>query len=115
LLPPPKNENIRAEAFQNEEDLVYLPSLQKYQLVVVPFENLLLHYSKESVITLNPEDLHKKILDGGNGRGGYCRRTIHCHYCLEDLGFKVINVGAKMMSLSGYGGSICKTKTDLAR
>jgi arylamine N-acetyltransferase len=57
---------------RTEEGLFYLSALQKYQLSHVPFENLLLHYSKEHFVSLDNDDLFEKVVASRNGRGGYC-------------------------------------------
>ena len=50
--------------------LAYLSELQKYHLATVPFENLTLHYSKYHLLSLDPQDLFKKVVS--RRMGGYC-------------------------------------------
>lgn len=94
-------------------DIAYLSALHARQLAKVPYENLLLHYTpaQPPVVSLNPQDLYKKIVTDARGRGGYCMEAnIFFNHVLKGLGFDVYMTGVRMRSRVGgvpqgdYGG-----------
>lgn len=104
-FPVTKYKTITAESARIEDDLDYLSALQKYQLSHVPFENLLLHYSKERLISLDQDDLFEKIVASRNGRGGYCmQNNTFFGTVLQTLGFEVIPTGARVLLSGDPGG-----------
>jgi arylamine N-acetyltransferase len=97
--------NITAESARTKDGLTYLSALQRYQLSRVPFENLELHYSKERHISLDKEDLFRKIVGAKNGRGGYCMENNTLFgTVLKTLGFEVVATGARVLLSGGSGG-----------
>jgi arylamine N-acetyltransferase len=104
-FPVTKYKTITAESARTEEGLFYLSALQKYQLSHVPFENLLLHYSKEHFVSLDKDDLFEKVVASRNGRGGYCmENNTFFRTVLKTLGFEVIPTGARVLLSGGSGG-----------
>jgi arylamine N-acetyltransferase len=87
----------------SEDPLGFLTTLQRHHLARVPFESLSLHYSRHRLLSLDPEDLFKKIVD--NGRGGYCMEvnTLFATV-LRSLGFMLISVGGRVRVAGGRGG-----------
>ncbi len=97
--------NITPESARTQDGLTYLSALQRCQLSRVPFENLELHYSKERHISLDKEDLFRKIVDSKNGRGGYCMENNTLFgIVLKTLGFEVVATGARVLLSGGSGG-----------
>ncbi len=104
-FPVSKYKAITLESARTEDGLIYLAALQKYQLSNVPFENLLLHYSKERLISIDKNDLFEKIVASKNGRGGYCmENNTFFGTVLKTLGFEVIPTGARVLLSGGSGG-----------
>jgi hypothetical protein len=76
--------------------LEYLTALHIHQVSAVPYENLILHYSKEHAVSLNPQHLYDKIVTNARGRGGYCmENSIFFNHVLRALGFQVYMAGAR--------------------
>lgn len=68
-----------------------LATLVRHQLLHVPFETLSLHYSRDKIISLDPEALFDKIVR--RRRGGYCLENNTIFGCvLRSLGFRVYGV-----------------------
>jgi arylamine N-acetyltransferase len=64
-----------------------------------------LHYSKERHISLDKEDLFRKIVGSKNGRGGYCMENNTLFgIVLKALGFEVVATGARVLLSGGSGG-----------
>jgi hypothetical protein len=82
---------------RSAEGLEFLAILQKYTLAAVPFESLALHYSSHHTISIDPQALFHKIVELGNGRGGYCMEN-SCLFgtVLRTLGFDVYPTGARV-------------------
>ncbi|KAI9663472.1 MAG: N-terminal acetyltransferase [Alyxoria varia] len=86
--------------------LSYLTALQSYHKASIPFENLSLHYSETHSVSIEPDDLKRKILglgdgsgSGGRGRGGYCTENNALFgMLLRSLGFEVYATGARVSS-----------------
>ena len=79
------------------KDLEYLTALHVHQIAAVPYENLILHYSKEHVVSLNPQKLYEKIVTNARGRGGYCmENSIFFNHVLRGLGFQVYTAGVRI-------------------
>lgn len=62
----------------------------------VPFENISLHYSQHHSVSIDPEALFRKIVQGR--RGGYC---------MENNGFFGIVLRSLGFSLYAVGGRVC--------
>jgi arylamine N-acetyltransferase len=77
-------------------DLDFLTALHTYTISTIPYENLSLHYSQTYSISLDPQDLFRKIVLGGRSRGGYCMEVaIFFNHFLRALDFDVYAVGIK--------------------
>lgn len=84
-------------AANTSEALVLLEKLIRYQIAAVPFENLELHYSTHHTITLDPQHLFHKVVERGNGRGGYCmENTSLLGTVLRSIGYEVMSTGARV-------------------
>ena len=71
----------------DNEQLEYLKTLIKHQLVRIPFENLVQHYSWHRVIDVSPLHVFRKVMNNP-GRGGYCMEANSLlHTLLYSLGF----------------------------
>ncbi|KYG43303.1 hypothetical protein M433DRAFT_543459 [Acidomyces richmondensis BFW] len=92
------------------KDLTFLIVLHNYMLSTVPYENRLLHYSKEKEICSDPklyikknqknqkekekEKRKKKTLLGSRGRGGYCtENSLLYMHMFRGLGFNTSTAG----------------------
>lgn len=78
-----------------------LRHLTTLHLAAVPFESLSLHYTAERNLTVDPDGLFRKIVEGngvqGGKRGGYCMEVNTLFACvLRGLGFDVLSVGARI-------------------
>lgn len=92
---PRAGSETAAAFFKPQDELHYLATLQKHHLKAVPFENLILHYSKEHTNSLNQHDLYEKIVT--QGKGGYCfESNAFFGLMLRSLGFDVVSVGARV-------------------
>jgi arylamine N-acetyltransferase len=88
--------NVRT--LPDDQKLEYLNLLQKHQLIKVPWENLVQHYSWHTVVNVKPKHLFKKIVRQP-GRGGYCMEVnSFFHTVLLSLGFDVYMTGARIYS-----------------
>ena len=88
----------------SKASLSYLGLLQRHHLTNVPFENLSLHYSPSRHISLHPEAIFRKIVEG-NGRGGYCMELNSLFgSLLRSLGYKVYSTGARVHDGKEFGG-----------
>lgn len=81
--------------------LATLRHLTTLHLAAVPFESLSLHYAPERNLTVEPEGLFRKIVEGngveGGRRGGYCMEVNGLFGCvLRGLGFDVLSVGTRI-------------------
>jgi arylamine N-acetyltransferase len=75
----------------------YLTALHVHQIAAVPYENLLLHYSKHHTVSLDPQVLFRKIVLDARGRGGYCmENSIFFNHVLRGLGFQVYTAGVRI-------------------
>ncbi|KAH0565856.1 hypothetical protein GP486_000753 [Trichoglossum hirsutum] len=78
-----------------ELSLSYLTELQKRHRAKVPFENLSLHYSKTHLLSLDPQDIYKKIVD--RNMGGYCmEQNTFFGTVLQSLGFTLFFTGGRV-------------------
>jgi len=83
-------------------DIEYLTALNVHQISSVPYENLILHYSTHHTVSLNPQDLFKKIVTNARGRGGYCmENSILFNHVLRALGFQVYTAGVRIRPRQG--------------
>lgn len=86
-----------------QETFEHLASLQRQHLAWVPFENLLIHYSRSRQISLHPEDLFKKIVQTP-GRGGYCMENNALFaMLLRTLRYKIRSCGARTHNGEAFG------------
>ncbi|KAE8420924.1 arylamine N-acetyltransferase 1 [Aspergillus pseudocaelatus] len=84
-------------------DVSFLSRLQGYHVSAIPYENLALHYAKDTNISLDVAELHKKLVQ--RHRGGYCmENNILFHHVLLFLGFNVYLAGARLFR-AGAGRS----------
>jgi arylamine N-acetyltransferase len=75
----------------------YLTALHVHQIAAVPYENLILHYSKEHAVSLDPQKLYQKIVTDARGRGGYCmENSTFFNRVLRGLGFRVYTAGVRI-------------------
>ncbi|KAK2624656.1 hypothetical protein QTJ16_005849 [Diplocarpon rosae] len=83
-------------------DIAYLTALHVHQISTAPYENLLLHYSSSHTVSLDPQDLFKKIVTDKRGRGGYCmENSILFNHILRGLGFQVYTAGVRIRARVG--------------
>ncbi|KAI1056595.1 hypothetical protein LB507_002236 [Fusarium sp. FIESC RH6] len=90
---------------QNDDQLDFLFTLTRAQLLAVPFENLTLHYSWHKIVDVNADHLFNKIVN--ERRGGYCmENNSFFHTVLVSLGYEVYMVAARVFSPDAerYGG-----------
>jgi arylamine N-acetyltransferase len=79
-----------------EPSLAFLTALHVHMITAVPYDNLSLHYSNDKSISLDPQDIFRKVVVDKRGRGGYClESSLFLLWILRDLGFTVYPVGAK--------------------
>lgn len=89
----------------DDEQLHVLALLQKHHLAEIPFENLTLHYSFHRQVSIDPEELFKKIVSSYNGRGGYCmENNFLLGTLLRSLGFRVYSAGARVYDDGKWSG-----------
>ncbi|ESZ90040.1 arylamine N-acetyltransferase 1 [Sclerotinia borealis F-4128] len=83
----------------------YLTSLHIHQISAVPYENLLLHYSPDHTVSLDPQTLFTKIISNARGRGGYCLEgSTFFNHVLRALGFQVYTAGVRIRGRSTHDG-----------
>lgn len=88
----------------SKASLSYLGLLQRHHLTNVPFENLSLHYSPSRHISLHPDAIFAKIVEG-NCRGGYCMELNNIFgILLRSLGYTVYSTGARVHNGTEFGG-----------
>lgn len=76
-----------------------LCALLRHQLARVPFECLALHYSTTRLISLDAQDLFKKVVE--QSRGGYClENNAFFKYILQSIGFRVTSVVCRISNAS---------------
>ena len=97
------------ESDYGERSLSYLTELQKCHQAKVPFENLSLHYSKFHLLSLDLQDLYRKIVV--RGMGGYCmENNMFFGAAMRSLGFTLFHAGARVSAATAgrpgpsYGG-----------
>lgn len=94
LIDLPKKYHLSANP---PRDLAFLSALHVHTISTVPYENLDIHYSPTHGNSLDPQDLYRKIVLDGRGRGGYCmENSIFFNHILRALGFDVYTVGIKI-------------------
>jgi arylamine N-acetyltransferase len=91
-----------AENITSDYGLEYLQRLQKYQMQACPFENLNMHYTKDTVKSLEAGDLYKKFVD--RRMGGTCtENNTFFGNMLRTMGFQIRPVGARV-NIAIHGG-----------
>lgn len=103
---PERSQTFSVVNFAPQAQLAYLELLVLKQLTKVPFENLILHYSQNRKIDVDPQAIFKKVVSE-RGRGGYCmENNTLFHHVLTALGFDAYMVGAKVydMGTREYSG-----------
>ncbi len=89
---PPEYRNLD----EVSPNLGFLRTLHTHMISTVPYETLVLHYSPERRVRLDPQHLFQKIVRDSRGRGGYClENNLFFLFMLRDLGFQVYPVGVK--------------------
>lgn len=86
--------------------LEYMNTIQKHQLVKIPWENCAQHYSWHHVVHVEPAHLFRKIVQQ-RGRGGYCMEANYfIHLILHSLRFDAYMAGSRIFRSpeAGYGG-----------
>ncbi|KAG0647465.1 putative acetyltransferase [Hyphodiscus hymeniophilus] len=79
------------------KNIEYLNALHVHQIAAVPYENLILHYSKDHAVSLDPQKLYQKIVTDTRGRGGYCmENSILFNHVLRGLAFQVYTAGVRI-------------------
>lgn len=72
-----------------------LSSIQAYHLSAIPFENLALHYTAEPFVSLDIDNVYRKLVE--KGRGGYCmENNLLFYHVLCFFGFQVYMTGARI-------------------
>ncbi|KAF6794172.1 arylamine n-acetyltransferase 1 [Colletotrichum sojae] len=85
------------------DPLQLLAELQAHQLAKVPFESITLHYSRHRIVSLDLQDLFRKVVV--EGHGGYCMELNALFGAvLKGLGFTVLSVGGKIKGEERFGG-----------
>lgn len=78
-----------------QDPLGTLSRIQLWQLVAVPFGNLVLHYSQHHTISLDPETLFIKLVE--RRLGGYCmENNAFFATVLLSLGYELYTTGARV-------------------
>ena len=78
-------------------DPEYLTALHVHQISRIPYENLILHYSVNHTVSLDPHDVFKKTVLDNRGRGGYCMElSIMFNHILRAVGFTVYTAGVRI-------------------
>jgi len=78
-------------------DIDYLTALHVHQISKIPYENLVLHYSTTYRVSLDPQDVFRKIIIEARGRGGYCMEvSIFFNHILRALGFTAYTAGVRI-------------------
>ena len=102
---PEKERKYEVAELTPEEQLHFLAQLQKHQLAEIPFENLTLHYSFHRQISIDPEELFKKVVSDNNGRGGHCmENNFLFDTLLRSLGFRIYSAGARVFDDGSWSG-----------
>ncbi|KAF4930097.1 Arylamine N-acetyltransferase 2 [Colletotrichum viniferum] len=85
------------------DPLQRLTEIQAHHLARVPFESLTLHYSKHRLISLDLQDLFRKIVI--EGHGGYCMEVnAFLGAILKCMGYTVLSVGGRIKGDERFGG-----------
>ncbi|KAK3072941.1 hypothetical protein LTR53_005899 [Teratosphaeriaceae sp. CCFEE 6253] len=78
-------------------DIILLNTLHTHCISTIPYENLSLHYSPRKGVSLDPQDLYRKIVLDGRGRGGYCMEaSLFFLHMLRGVGFEAYPVGVRI-------------------
>lgn len=105
LKVPANERRYEVAGLTPDEQLYFLSQLQKHHLAEIPFENLTLHYSFHRQVSIDPEELFKKIVSDNNGRGGYCMENNYVlNTLLRSLGFQIYSAGARVFDDGKWSG-----------
>ncbi|TPX12588.1 uncharacterized protein E0L32_000765 [Thyridium curvatum] len=78
-------------------DIAALTALHTHQIAAIPYENLSLHYSRDKIISLDPQELYTKFVANGRNRGGYCMEgSLFFLHVLRSLGFHAFPTGVRI-------------------
>ncbi|RAK89368.1 cysteine proteinase [Aspergillus costaricaensis CBS 115574] len=84
-----------SKAGTKEHGLPLLRALTRYHICNVPLENLVLHYSTDNTVTLDPSELYTKIVR--RRRGGRCmENNTFFATVLRSIGYEVRNCGGRV-------------------
>jgi arylamine N-acetyltransferase len=99
-----KHVALPEESLTRKPSIEFLRELHRRQVITVPFEGLALHYSKFHLLSLDPGDLFKKVVE--RNMGGYCMEMNNFFgTILRSLGFAVMSTGARLShEYVGRGG-----------
>ncbi|KAK2805293.1 hypothetical protein FQN50_006193 [Emmonsiellopsis sp. PD_5] len=83
------------ESFIQRDALGALATLVQRHLAVVPWTNIVLHYSQHHTVSLDPDVLFHKLVE--RGLGGYCmENTGLLAIVIRSLGYQVYTTGARV-------------------
>lgn len=78
-------------------DNIFLTQLHIHHISTFPYENLRLHYDPHHTVSLDPQDLFKKMVAVNRGRGGYCFESVLFFlHILQALGFDAYPTGVRI-------------------
>lgn len=93
----------KLEAAVKADPLKALAGLQMRQIGFNPWGNLALHYSPHKTLSLEPEELFKKIVE--RGIGGYCmENNIFFATILRSLGYNLYISAARISNIVSVNG-----------
>ena len=80
-----------------EHGLPFVAALMRHHLAAIPFENLSLHYSPHRYVPLDMDEVYKRMVEQGTGRGGQCMEMNGLFgNVLRSLGFEVMSTAARV-------------------
>ncbi|KAI9844614.1 MAG: N-terminal acetyltransferase [Sclerophora amabilis] len=92
---PDAEKRLDGHVSQSQHGYSFLATLQKYHMAAVPFENLSLHYSPHHSVSLDPQDLYRKIVE--RHMGGRCmENNAFFAAVLRSLGYVLYSAGARV-------------------
>ncbi|EEH20917.1 hypothetical protein PABG_03148 [Paracoccidioides brasiliensis Pb03] len=83
------------EDLVRSDPLKALTTLQQRQLAVIPFSNVVLHYSQHRTISLDHDHLFHKLIE--RGLGGYCMENTNIlAIVMRSLGYQLYTTGGRV-------------------